>query len=63
MNYETKRKRQNGRQKRAGKTSYQIWDEARYEKLYIEIERLIEKGDLPRIEFDLNSLQWSKEES
>lgn len=50
MNYEKKRKRQNGRQAKR-EPKYNIWID-KYDRLHATIDRLIEEGTLPAIDFN-----------
>ena len=51
MNYQKKRKRQNGRQKRNCEPKYKIWiDEC--DRLHATIDKSIKDGHLPPVSFD-----------
>lgn len=51
MNYNKKRKRQNGRQDRNCGPKYNIWIDE-FAQVNLEIDRLIEEGVLPRLDFN-----------
>lgn len=51
MNYQQKRKRQNGRQKRNCEPKYKIWINE-WDRLHATIDRLVAEGKLPTITFD-----------
>ena len=51
MNYQKKRKRQNGRQKRNCEPKYKIWINE-WDGLHVTIDRLVAEGQLPKITFD-----------
>lgn len=52
MNYQKKRKRQNGRQKRNGTSNYKIWLDDEFDKLHATIDKAIKDGHLPPVSFD-----------
>jgi hypothetical protein len=56
MNYEKKRKRQNGRQARSGKTPLLIFNEGFYMKQSQLLDRLTKKDILPPLFYNLKLL-------
>ena len=58
MNYEKKRKRQNGRQKRKRTHCNQVWIDE-YERLHKIIDKAIKDGILPPVTFDPSTLRTS----
>jgi len=58
MNYEKKRKRQNGRQKRNCEPKYKIWIDE-WDRLHATIDKAIKDGILPPVDFDPSTLVTS----
>ncbi len=56
MNYDKKRKRQNGRQAKR-KPQYKIWIDE-YAQIHATIEKEIKDGILPAVSFDPATIKW-----
>lgn len=59
MNYEKKRKRQNGRQSK-NKSSYRVIIDEYWKMEQERISALIKEGKLPELKFDLKNIYYSK---
>lgn len=58
MNYDKKRKRQSGRQKRNCEPKYKIWIDE-WDHLHATIDKAIKDGILPPVNFDPTTLRTS----